>query len=177
MGMGADHVPLQQQSATWATLTVAARSDEAPSCCSIVTRRQKCKVPRASANCSTIRAPPRCQSSSLRSDRRLQQIVYMEKMKLGFDNRWLLPPPLQQNLSSVGCSRAGVGRSSLRVRARVYSLSLSSLSSRILTQEAAAGGFRRVFGPLRRGEQPQRPTSVRAKVAGVPGVYLNAQHV
>ena len=94
MGMGADHVPLQQQSATWATLTVAARSDEAPSCCSIVTRRQKCKVPRASANCSTIRAPPRCQSSSLRSDRRLQQIVYMEKMKLGFDNRWLLPPPL-----------------------------------------------------------------------------------
>jgi hypothetical protein len=30
----------------------------------------------------------------LRSDRRLQQIVYMEKMKLGFDNRWLLPPPL-----------------------------------------------------------------------------------
>ena len=92
MGMGADHVPLQQQSATWATLTAAARSDEAPSCCSIVTRRQKCKVPRASANYITIRAPPRCQSSSLRSDRRLQQIVYMEKMKLGFDNRWLLPP-------------------------------------------------------------------------------------
>ena len=62
MGMGADHVPLQQQSATWATLTVAARSDEAPSCCSIVTHRQKCKVPRASANYITIRAPPRCQS-------------------------------------------------------------------------------------------------------------------
>ena len=53
MGMGADHVPLQQQSATWATLTVATRSDEAPSCCSIVTRRQKCKVPHASANYST----------------------------------------------------------------------------------------------------------------------------
>ena len=69
------------------------------------------------------------------SDRRLQQIVYMEKMKLGFDNRWLLPPPLHQNLSSVGCSRAGVGRSSLCVRARVYSLSLLSLSSRSLTQE------------------------------------------
>ena len=66
----------------------------------------------------------------MRSDRRLQQIVYMEKMKLGFDNRWLLPPPLQQNLSSVGCSGAGVGRSSLRVCARVYSLSLLSLSSR-----------------------------------------------
>jgi hypothetical protein len=28
------------------------------------------------------------------SDRRLQQIVYKEKMKLGFDHRWLLPPPL-----------------------------------------------------------------------------------
>ena len=80
-----------------------------------------------------------------------QQIVYMEKMKLGFDNRWLLPPPLQQNLSSVGCSRAGVGRPSLRVHARVCSLSLLSLSSRSLTQEAAAGGFRRVFGALRRG--------------------------
>ena len=94
VGIGADHVPLQQQSATWATLTAAARSDEAPSCCSIVTRRQKCKVPRASANYITIRAPPRCQSNSSRSDRWLQQIVYMEKMKLGFDNRWLLPPPL-----------------------------------------------------------------------------------
>ena len=111
------------------------------------------------------------------SDRRLQQIVYMEKMKLGFDNRWLLPPPLQQNLSSVGCSRAGVGRPSLCVRARVYSLSLLSLSSRSLTQEAAAGGFRRVFGALRRGGQPQRSTSVRAKVAGVVGVYLDAQNV
>ena len=73
VGIGADHVPLQQQSATWATLTAAGRTDEAPSCCSIVTRRQKCKVPRASANYITIRAPPRCQSSSLRSDRRLQQ--------------------------------------------------------------------------------------------------------
>jgi hypothetical protein len=69
----------------------------------------------------------------------MQQIVYMEKMKLGFDNRWLLLPPLHQNLSSLGCSRAGVGWSSLCVRARVYSLSLLSLSSRILTQEAAAG--------------------------------------
>ena len=108
-------------------------------------------MPHALANYSTIHAPPRCQSSFLRSDRRLQQIVYMEKMKLGFENRWLLPPPLQQNLSSVGCSRAGVGRPSLRVRARVYSLSLLSLSSRSLTQEAAAGGFRRIFGALRRG--------------------------
>ena len=37
------------------------------------------------------------QSSSLRSQhRRLQQIVYMEKMKLGFDNKWLLPPSLNQ---------------------------------------------------------------------------------
>jgi hypothetical protein len=36
-------------------------------------------------------------------------------------------------------------------RTRLLSLSLLSLSSRILTQEAAAGGFRRVFGPLRRG--------------------------
>ena len=70
----------------------------------------------------------------MRSDRRLQQIVYMEKMKLGFDNGWLLPPPLQQNLSSVGCSRAGVGRPSLRVRARVYSLSLLSLSSRSVSE-------------------------------------------
>jgi hypothetical protein len=76
-------------------------------------------------------------------------------MKLGFDNRWLLPPPLHENLSSVGCSRAGVGRPSLRVRARVCSLSLLSLSSRNLTQEAAACGFRRVFGALRRGGQPQ----------------------
>ena len=108
-------------------------------------------MPHALANYSTIRAPPRCQSSFLRSDRRLQQIVYMEKMKLGFDNRWLLPPPLHENLSSVGCSRAGVGRPSLRVRARVCSLSLLSLSSRSLTQEAAACGFRRVFGALRRG--------------------------
>ena len=71
----------------------------------------------------------------MRSDRRLQQIVYMEKMKLGFDNRWLLPPPLQQNLSSVGCLKAAAGRSSLRVRTRVYSLSLLSLSSRILTHK------------------------------------------
>ena len=46
-------------------------------------------------------------------------------MKLGFDNRWLLPPPLQQNLSLVGCLKAAAGRLSLRVRARVYSLSLS----------------------------------------------------
>ena len=67
-----------------------------------------------------------------------QPVVYMEKMKLGFDNRWLLPPPLQQNLSSVGCSRAGVGRSSLRVRARVYShLELE------LAQLDAGGGSRR----------------------------------
>jgi hypothetical protein len=76
----------------------------------------------------------------------------MEKMKLGFDNRWLLPPPLHKNLSLVGCSRAAVGRSSLCVRARVCSLSLLSLSSRILTQEVAAGGFRRVFGALRGAE-------------------------
>ena len=63
------------------------------------------------------------------------------------------------------------------VHARVYSLSLLSLSSRSLTQEVAAGGFRRVFGALRRGGQPQRSTSVRAKVVGVVGVYLDAQHV
>jgi hypothetical protein len=40
----------------------------------------------------------------------------------------------------------------LCVRTRVCSLSLLSLSSRILTQEVAAGGFRRVFGPLRAAE-------------------------
>ena len=61
-------------------------------------------------------------------------------------------------------TRAAVGRSSLCVRTHVCSLSVSSLSSRILTQEAAAGGFRRVFGPVRRGGQPQRSnTTPRAR--------------
>ena len=84
---------------------------------------------------------------------------------------------LHHNLPSVGCLKAAAGRSSLCVRTRVCSLSLLSLSSRILTQEAAAGSFRRVFGPLRRGGQPQRSTSVRVKVAGVLGVYMDAQNV
>ena len=71
---------------------------------------------------------------------------------------------LHHNLPSVGCLKAAAGRSSLCVRTRVCSLSLLSLSSRILTQEVAAGGFRRVFGPLRRGGQPQRSTSVAVRV-------------
>jgi hypothetical protein len=32
----------------------------------------------------------------------------MERMKLGFDSRWLLPLSHHLNLPSVGCSRTGV---------------------------------------------------------------------
>eukprot|EP01046_Picozoa_sp_COSAG06_P039929 COSAG06_NODE_4776_length_3961_cov_55.473071_6_plen_171_part_00 len=163
MGMGADHVPLQQQSATWATLTAAARSDEAPSCCSIVTRRQKCKVPRASANCSTIRAPPRCQSSSLRSDRRLQQIVYMEKMKLGFDNLVAVAAAAPAELV-VGGVLEGRGGSAELVCARTRLLALSLELE--LAQLDAGGGGRRISACFRSFATRWRRR--RARVKGAP---------
>jgi hypothetical protein len=76
----------------------------------------------------------------LRSDRRLQQIVYMEKMKLGFDNRWLFAAATLAELV-VGGLLEGRGGSVELVCARTRLLALS-LELELAHLDAGGGGRR-----------------------------------
>jgi hypothetical protein len=77
-----------------------------------------------------------------------KQLVYMERTKLGSDNSWLLSMSHHLNLPSVRCSKAVVGQ---RDCAWAWARMLALLLELELVQLGAGGGFRRVFGPLRRG--------------------------
>ena len=80
----------------------------------------------ARASAKEFRTTPGAPASSIR-----------KRMKLGLDNRWLLPLPHHMYLPSVGCSKAAAGRwGCARARARLLAL----LELELLQQLGARGG-------------------------------------